>query len=1696
MFSSVEKTSVSRSRQQPVNASFFRKTGDNTFVGNKESNTFFTPSIQAKLSVSSPDDPQEKEADAVADKVMRMKAPADLSAPAREEEKLQRKEEIEEETVQAKTEMPVITVQRKEEDDLQAKRNTANIHRSGNELAVTTATDSDKTREEKVSGKNIALHRSDIIQCSGRGPPQSSTVFEHGLSSSKGQGSAMPESTQQFMERRFNADFSGVRIHTGSHAENMSNSINAQAFTHGNDIYFNNGKYSPGTNDGGTLLAHELTHTIQQGASKSNTQKSHNNSISRKPSPSINLKAAAGIFNKIQLSAVNNALTAGIDISNKPGGSALSEEAKDYLQNYYNTSLNDIRIHTDKEATDLCKMFNVTAFAQGKNICIRPSAYNPESENGAILLSEKIADSLKQRGIKTTGKDGNQTNGFNSLSAMIKSAIKENEKDNNKIIKTPSPEKGKSVAADIPKKDVDGKKIKPVKKSIEKKKSKKPKSGDGINIKPVKKRKNKSPATPAEDPAFLKTIKKAKKVSKDQQQHDPAEKKSVDAQNAAEAVPKEAESKAQNRKTDKMGAAAAEDKPFDAATFKADLRKKIEEVTPKNLEEANEFKESKKVNSVKNAMDEKVEQGKQDTSGPVSNATVAPLQVNNADNKQPVSLPPTNKGAKPAGIGAKDAAPKPKMDGEISMQEQSQSLDDEMKANNVTEEQLTTSNEPSFTTALAEKKKAQKDAIEKPELFRKEESVTIKTAAADATQQSAVSINLMHSARGKNFDATVNQQKSTKQKDEEKRAKVSADIEAEYKKAEEKVNIALKAADEEANSIFDTGAEAANKDFENYVSERMNAYKRKRYSGFWGGLRWASDKLFGMPDEVNEFYTEGRRIYIDQMDKVIDNVANAVTIRLNEAKQAIKDGKKAIDDYVKKLPEDLQSVGKEAAESIQDKFDSLEQTVNDKRDGLIDGLAKKYVENVKKLDERINELKEANKGLIDKAIGFLKKVWKVIKDLVNLFTTILSRLASIIGLIIDSPGGFFDNLGKAFNKGFNNFKDKFLDYLEKGLMEWLATNLGIAGIELPEKFTPGAILSLALQVMGITKQHIRERAVVILGERKVKLLENAGGILYRIYTEGLGALWDMIVEKITDFKEIIWEAIKSFIKTKIIEAAITFLLSLLNPIGAFIKVCMAIYDFLMMLVRFKDKIIELLDTILNAVMSVASGAIDGAAAAIEKAFAKSIPIIIAFLAALLHLNDIAAKVKTIIMRIRTRIDKAIDFAIQKGYSLVGKLVEGALRIEDKGMAMVEKGKEKIVQVGKAGIAAIANWWNAKMQLKTKDGESHTIYFEGKAGNARLMIASTPITVRAYILKIKDDNNFKDADIKKPVNTVERIETKEKENAVTDDQKTQQVNDISNLMTQLSLDLAELPLEKAGVNSNAIYGGTYQGAFGTSAVIAFQQAPFKRGSEPNVDHPTYSKINIRKDGGGSYYVKGHLINDNLGGPGTQWANLTPLNRDANKDHQLQFEDIVKNAVNGTAARGINTEALSKQGYTKGFGVTVTYGRSEVPALTHLKDESKDDLPPGADPGWNMQELKELLEAEKTVPSMIRCTATIKKKGAAAEEQVAYTVKNNINYGILSQYQLGVKPKTTVTLASLINTSAKTEKEMTDSFKTINGIGTVRAKKIYDTFRSKGRITNGKADIGIGLLALNNMNEGKNIHITSGNISWPVTPVAAS
>jgi hypothetical protein len=110
--------------------------------------------------------------------------------------------------------------------------------------------------------------------------PSDTSNLESNLNSSKGSGSPLSGKVKTEMESGFGADFSNVRIHNDSTAVQMNKQLGAQAFATGNNIYFNEGKYNPNSQSGKHLLAHELTHTVQQGAS---IRKKPENNISPAP---------------------------------------------------------------------------------------------------------------------------------------------------------------------------------------------------------------------------------------------------------------------------------------------------------------------------------------------------------------------------------------------------------------------------------------------------------------------------------------------------------------------------------------------------------------------------------------------------------------------------------------------------------------------------------------------------------------------------------------------------------------------------------------------------------------------------------------------------------------------------------------------------------------------------------------------------------------------------------------------------------------------------------------------------------------------------------------------------------------------------------------------------------------------------------------------------------------------------------------------------------------------------------------------------------------------------------------------------------------------------------------------------------------------------------------------------------------------
>jgi hypothetical protein len=136
------------------------------------------------------------------------------------------------------------------------------------------------TVSRSASGQRPAVHRSllrlqrqygnqyvgQVLRQAGavEGSGGDMDAIERSIDQARGGGQGMDHGTRTRMESAFGADFSGVRIHTDARADGLSQSLSARAFTTGRDVFFRQGEYSPGSSSGRELLAHELTHVVQQ----------------------------------------------------------------------------------------------------------------------------------------------------------------------------------------------------------------------------------------------------------------------------------------------------------------------------------------------------------------------------------------------------------------------------------------------------------------------------------------------------------------------------------------------------------------------------------------------------------------------------------------------------------------------------------------------------------------------------------------------------------------------------------------------------------------------------------------------------------------------------------------------------------------------------------------------------------------------------------------------------------------------------------------------------------------------------------------------------------------------------------------------------------------------------------------------------------------------------------------------------------------------------------------------------------------------------------------------------------------------------------------------------------------------------------------------------------------------------------------
>ncbi|MCI5149575.1 MAG: hypothetical protein D3916_09345, partial [Candidatus Electrothrix sp. MAN1_4] len=469
--------------------------------------------------------------------------------------------------------------------------------------------------------------------------------------------------------------------------------------------------------------------------------------------------------------------------------------------------------------------------------------------------------------------------------------------------------------------------------------------------------------------------------------------------------------------------------------------------------------------------------------------------------------------------------------------------------------------------------------------------------------------------------------------------------------------------------------------------------------------------------------------------------------------------------------------------------------------------------------------------------------------------------------ILKNPIGFAGNLVRAGKLGFQMFAGNILKHLKNALIKWITGPLGKAGVYIPKSFSLVEIIKLVLSVLGLTWQNIRQKLVKIIPDPILTGLEKTAGVLVTLVKDGPVAAWEQIKSELSELKDQLISQVTEMVTTKVVQAAVTKLGSMLNPAGAVIQSIISIYKTISFFIERAGQIASVVGSFINSISAIAAGRVKNAATRVEQTMAKTLNVVLAFLANFAGLDNIPKKIVGIIQKIRKPIDKGMD----KIVGWLGKMLKNiASRVlggdpNAPSSERVTNGLREAVPLvnryaGKPVGAVILRPLLKPIKLRHQLTRLDVI---PKGTRWAVVAAASPEKQKSTDAKVKNDPES-------PEVRVGDIKV----------QPTVKYN-TSSLTIGKGSSTVGIGMEAEYLAPNHLQGSS-PGA-GEQADI-FQHLPTK-GKIP--------KGASRK--GGAVYIKGHLLNDNLGGPGIE-KNLFPITQQANSDHHNKIEKDAKNIIN--------------------------------------------------------------------------------------------------------------------------------------------------------------------------------------------------------
>ena len=522
------------------------------------------------------------------------------------------------------------------------------------------------------------------------------------------------------------------------------------------------------------------------------------------------------------------------------------------------------------------------------------------------------------------------------------------------------------------------------------------------------------------------------------------------------------------------------------------------------------------------------------------------------------------------------------------------------------------------------------------------------------------------------------------------------------------------------------------------------------------------------------------------------------------------------------------------------------------------------------------------------ALGTVLDLLKIIVEVVApAVMPYIKKAAGAFNTILRNPIGFVRTLVRAAMLGFRQFATNFLKHLQASLVGWLTGAMAGANIYIPQGLNLREILKFVLSILGLTWANIRAKLVRATNETTVVALETGFDIVRTLVTEGPAAAWQKILEVIGNLKQMAIDAIMDFVKSRVVEAAVTRLLSMLTPAGAFIQAIIAIYNTIMFFVERLRQIAQVAASFIDAIATIASGNVGPAANRVESTMAGLLTLVISFLARIAGLGRVADAVTNLINRIRAPIDRALD-------AVVNWIVTQARRLG----AAVMRG-------ARGAVAAVAGWLGLRVPFTDDDGEQHNLYFGGNAANADLIVASAPESVSSRIARRRAATPAPNAterqsltDAEQTVRQINNLTRPSGRPAADTTSLTPQLNP---LMVSLARQLKSGGIFLNAPLSNVTYSMVGANKAGTVTANPLSSiAGNTRGSGTGSSNPPgWATVMTAGIANPSSYVRMHLLYHMLHGPGIAW-NLVPAPQSVNIGivHN-QIEVPLETAVNAGA-----------------------------------------------------------------------------------------------------------------------------------------------------------------------------------------------------